>query len=128
MPVLQVCGGLVWLLFVLLAFVHCANSVKGRPAICGRIPASEPVGFLKRGGHLPCNGILFVRWVTCLRWDVFLNHLLLSDVMLQGGSKTQANQGEIDLANGTAEERDRANSYLPCSHLLTVGSSFLIKP
>lgn len=133
MPVLQVCRRLVWLLFVHSVFVHCTNSVKGMPAICGRIPGLVPFGFLKRGGHLPCDGILFIRWVTCLWWDVFLNRLhgvgeLLYYVMLLGGSKIQSNQGEIDLANGTAEERDRANSYLSCPHLLTVGSSFLIKP
>lgn len=33
-------------------FVCYTNSVKVIPAICGRIPASGPAGFLKRGGSL----------------------------------------------------------------------------
>lgn len=51
--------------------------------------------------------------VRCISELLHSVRRLLSYVMQQRGSKTQANQGEIDLANGTAEERDRANSCFP---------------
>lgn len=125
-PDLQVCRELVWLLFEDLALVHCTNSVKVMPTVCGRSPASEPVGFLKRGGHLPMrwdsllSGGLptfdgMCSWTVCMVWDAILGHAA-------GWS------GWIRSSWWHFRERDRANPYLSWSHLLTVGSSLLIKP